>query len=53
MDYKALTNMYKTECACCGVTITLSWHEWNYRTGYELCKKCQKEYGNLNHVEVV
>jgi tRNA(Ile2) C34 agmatinyltransferase TiaS len=44
MNYKALLNMYKTECTFCGVDIKMTWNEYHYRTGFESCKKCKKKY---------
>ena len=46
MNYKAILNMYSAECAACFTPIAMAYHEYQYRTGYEICKQCTKKYKN-------
>jgi len=44
MNYKAILNMYTVECAACFAPFTMSYNEYLYCTGYELCDHCTKNY---------
>ena len=44
MDYKAILNMYTVECTACFSSIKMTYHQYHYRTGNEVCCKCEKKY---------
>ena len=44
MNYKAILNMYSVECAVCFAPFTMTYHQYHYRTEYELCRKCTKKH---------
>ncbi len=47
MNYKAILNMYSVECAVCFAPFTMTYHNYHYRSGHELCRKCTRKYNEV------